>query len=103
MRKTLILSMLFCLALPQNSHAASKSITGDLGQTLTASATMVANNAVITVTGKRFDETVGLYLAICVVPKKVWPLPHVVEALTKLALAKVHSGFPQTHRPMESG
>jgi len=53
MRKTLILSLLFALALPQNSYAASKSITGELGQTLTTSATMVANNAVISVTGKR--------------------------------------------------
>jgi len=70
MRKTLILSLLLALALPQNSYAASKSITGELGQTLTASATMVANNAVITVTGKRFDESVGIYLAICVIPKK---------------------------------
>jgi len=70
MRKVILLSLLFALALPQNSFAASKSITGELGQTLTASATMVANNAVITVTGKRFDESVGLYLAICVVPKK---------------------------------
>ena len=32
MRKTLILSLLFCLALPQNSYAASKSITGVLLQ-----------------------------------------------------------------------
>ena len=70
MRKTLILSLLLGLALPQNSYAASKSITGEQGQTLTASATMVANNAVVTVTGKRFDESVGLYLAICVIPKK---------------------------------
>ena len=70
MRKTLILSLLFSLALPQNSYAASKSTTGEQGQTLTASATMVSNNAVITVTGKRFDESVGIYLAICVVPKK---------------------------------
>jgi len=70
MRKTLILSLLFALALPQNSYAASKSITGELGQTLTTSATMVANNAIITVTGKRFDESIGLYLAICVIPKK---------------------------------
>jgi hypothetical protein len=73
MRKTLILSLLLALALPQNSYAASKSITGELGQTLTASTTSVANNAVITVTGKRFDESVGIYLAICVVPKKGLP------------------------------
>ena len=73
MRKTLILSLLLCLALPQNSYAASKSIIGESGQTLNASATTVANNAVITVTGKRFDETVGIYLAICVIPKKGLP------------------------------
>ena len=73
MRKVLILSLLLSLALPQNSYAASKSITGELGQTLTASATIVADKAVITVTGKRFDESVGIYLAICVVPKKGLP------------------------------
>lgn len=70
MRKTLTLSFLLCLLLPQNSYAASESITGEQGQTLTTSSTMVANNASITVTGKRFDESVGIYLAICVVPKK---------------------------------
>ena len=70
MRKAFIFSLLLCLALPQNSYAASKSITGEFGQTLTASSTSVSDNAVITVTGKRFDESVGLYLAICVVPKK---------------------------------
>lgn len=70
MRKAVIFSLLLCLALPQNSYAASKSITGEFGQTLTASSTSVSDNAVITVTGKRFDESVGLYLAICVVPKK---------------------------------
>ena len=70
MRKALILSLLLCLVVPQNSYAASKSITGSVGQTLTASATSVSNNAVITVTGRRFDESVGIYLAICVIPKK---------------------------------
>lgn len=70
MRKAILLSLLLALALPQNSSAASKSTTGALGQTLTTSATSVSNNAVITVTGKRFDESVGIYLAICVLPKK---------------------------------
>jgi hypothetical protein len=69
-RKTLILSLFLTLALPQNSYAASKSITGSVGQTLTASATSVSNNSFITVTGRRFDESVGIYLAICVIPKK---------------------------------
>jgi len=70
MRKTLILSLFLTLALPQNSYAASKSITGSVGQTLSASATSVSNNSFITVTGRRFDESVGIYLAICVIPKK---------------------------------
>lgn len=73
MRKTLILSLLLGLTLPQNSYASSRSITGEFGQSLTASATTVSNNAVITVTGKRFDESVGIYLAICVIPKKGLP------------------------------
>ena len=73
MRKVLILSLLLTLALPQNSFAASKSITGEFGQTLTSSATTVSSNAVITVSGKRFDESVGIYLAICVIPKKGLP------------------------------
>ena len=70
MRKALTFTLLLGLALPQNSYAASKSITGSVGQILTASATSVSNNSVITVTGKRFDESVGIYLAICVIPKK---------------------------------
>ena len=70
MRKAIILSLILAIALPQYSYAASKTITGSLGQTLTASATSVPSNSVITVTGKRFDETVGIYLALCVVPKK---------------------------------
>jgi len=70
MRKAILLSLLLGLALPQNAHAARKSTTGEFGQTLTASATKVSNNSVITVTGKRFDESVGIYLAICVLPKK---------------------------------
>ena len=70
MRKVLVLSLLFCLALPPESYAASKTITGSAGQNLSVSATSVSNNSIITVTGKRFDESVGLYLAICVVPQK---------------------------------
>ena len=70
MRKTLILGLVILLALPQNSYAAGKTVTGAIGQTLAASATSVSNNSLISITGKRFDETVGIYLAICVLPKK---------------------------------
>lgn len=70
MRKAIILSLILALLLPQNSFAASKSKTGLFGQTISTSATLVSSNSVLTVTGKRFDESVGIYLAICVVPKK---------------------------------
>lgn len=51
------------------SLAATKEVTGLNGQTLTASATSVKSGAVITVKGKYFDETVGIYLGFCVIPK----------------------------------
>lgn len=52
------------------SHAASKAIKGPSGQTLYASITSVKSGATVTVTGSHFDETVGIYLGFCVVPKK---------------------------------
>jgi hypothetical protein len=69
MRKLVITALLISFLAPQNSFAAGKTVTGAFGQTLTASTTSVSNNSVINVTGKRFDESVGIYLAVCVVPK----------------------------------
>jgi hypothetical protein len=45
-------------------------IKGAQGQLLTVSATTAKSGSMITVSGNRFDETVGIYLAFCVVPKK---------------------------------
>jgi hypothetical protein len=45
-------------------------LKGAQGQLLTVSATTAKNGSMITVSGNRFDETVGIYLAFCVVPKK---------------------------------
>ena len=70
MRRWLLVALLFSFLLPTASYAASKSVTGQLGQSLTISNNLVSNNSLITVTGKYFDETVGIYLAVCVVPKK---------------------------------
>lgn len=53
--------------------AAAVSITGDSGQILSVSSTTAKSGSLITVTGARFDETVGIYLAFCVVPKKGEP------------------------------
>lgn len=45
-------------------------VQGAQGQVLTVSATTAKSGSMITVSGNRFDETVGIYLAFCVVPKK---------------------------------
>ena len=45
-------------------------IKGAQGQVLTATATTAKSGSVITVSGRYFDETVGIYLGFCVVPKK---------------------------------
>ncbi|MCX6430534.1 MAG: hypothetical protein NTX12_06175 [Actinobacteria bacterium] len=50
--------------------SAPKSITGSHGETLTVATTLAPANGIIKVQGAHFDETVGIYLAFCVLPKK---------------------------------
>ena len=40
------------------------------GEVLTASVTTVKSGTIVAVTGNHFDETVGIYLGFCVIPKK---------------------------------
>ena len=54
-----------------SAHAAS--VKGLQGQLLTVSKTTAKNGAILSVSGQYFDETVGIYLAFCVVPKKGQP------------------------------
>ena len=56
------------IALPASAHATTTS-QGSNGATITIAQRVVANNSKVAVTGKNFDETVGIYLAFCVVPK----------------------------------
>jgi hypothetical protein len=56
-------------ALPVPAMAAT-SVIGASGQKLTASSTKVKNGEEIRVSGSNFDETVGIYLAYCLMPKK---------------------------------
>ena len=51
-------------------NAAPKVVKGSGGQSMSASITTVKSGAMVTVIGKHFDETVGIYLGFCVVPKK---------------------------------
>lgn len=51
------------------SPASAASINGPQGQVLSASKTAVKSGSIITVKGDYFDETVGIYLGFCVMPK----------------------------------
>ena len=68
MKKLLALVVAIALLAMPTAHAIS--VKGSQGQQLTVSATTAKNGSMITVSGNRFDETVGIYLAFCVVPKK---------------------------------
>ena len=50
--------------------SSSASIKGSQGQVLSVSKTTVKNGATVVVKGNYFDETVGIYLAFCVIPPK---------------------------------
>ena len=69
MKKLLfILIALLPVAISPAAYAAE--VKGAQGQILKVSATTAKSGSMITVSGSRFDETVGIYLAFCVVPKK---------------------------------
>ena len=73
MRKLVISAIAIALSLTSfaPAGAATKSVKGNAGQVLSASTGAIkSGNAVtVTVTGNHFDETVGIYLAFCVLPK----------------------------------
>ena len=68
MKKLLALILVFSISSMPFSSAAS--IKGSQGQVLSVSKTTVKNGSVVTVNGNFFDETVGIYLAFCVIPAK---------------------------------
>ena len=57
------------LSFPLHAYAAT-SISGPQGQTLTVATAQFKSDSKVTVVGKGFDETIGIYLAYCVLPKK---------------------------------
>ncbi len=65
-----LLALVVAIALLAMPAAQAVSVKGSQGQLLTVSATTTKSGSMITVRGNRFDETVGIYLAFCVVPKK---------------------------------
>lgn len=69
MRRSLVIAIsLFALS-PFPAHA-STSASIPNGSTITIEKKSFTKATLVTVTGKGFDETVGIYLAFCVIPKK---------------------------------
>ena len=65
-----IVALVVALTISSMPFSAAASIKGSQGQTLTVSKTTVKSGSVVTVKGDYFDETVGIYLAFCVMPAK---------------------------------
>lgn len=70
MRRVLLFIFSTTLVLPIVPAQAAVSVKGDYGQVLTIKNQRVVPGSTIKVTGRGFDETVGIYLAICVIPAK---------------------------------
>jgi hypothetical protein len=64
------LALVTALAISSMPMASAASIKGSQGQVLSVSKTSVKSGTVVTVKGNYFDETVGIYLAFCVIPAK---------------------------------
>ena len=66
MKRVVAIAALMALLLPQSGHAVTRQ--GPQGQTISVKSTTVKDGSIVTVSGNHFDETVGIYLAFCVIP-----------------------------------
>jgi hypothetical protein len=73
MRKTtvIVIAAAFLLGnLVPAQASKTKRVVGSKGQVLQVDKTLIRNNGVITISGKKFDSNIGIYLAFCKLPKK---------------------------------
>jgi hypothetical protein len=76
LKRSVALSIALALALttlisaPADAKSSKKTVKGPTGQTLTVSATKVRDGQTVTVTGKKYNRKLGIYLAFCVVNAK---------------------------------
>jgi len=70
MKKAIALLTLGITVIPSNPSWAATSAIGSQGQSISVKNTLAKSGTEIRVTGKGFDETIGIYLAYCVKPKK---------------------------------
>jgi hypothetical protein len=66
MKRVVAVAVLMALLLPQSAYAVARK--GPQGQTISVKSTTVKDGSIVTVIGNHFDETVGIYLAFCVIP-----------------------------------
>lgn len=64
-----IITVLLAFTAPTAAHAAVIS-TGSHGASISIAQSKFSKDMKIKVSGRNFDETVGIYLAYCVIPKK---------------------------------
>ncbi|CAN2189689.1 hypothetical protein MCEMRE196_00528 [Candidatus Nanopelagicaceae bacterium] len=69
MFKSVVSAIALSLLLPASAHAAVTS-SGSNGASISIPQSKFTKETKIIVSGRNFDETVGIYLAYCVVPKK---------------------------------
>ena len=69
MRRALALALVVTLAAPTTAHATTSASISN-GSTISIAKNTFTKSALVAVSGKNFDETVGIYLAYCVMPTK---------------------------------
>lgn len=69
MSRLIVLSLIAALIAPAPAHA-TQSASSANGATISIAKTQLSREMKVKVAGKGFDETVGIYLAYCVLPKK---------------------------------
>jgi len=70
MKKSIVIGLLTLLMSISTTSYAATSISGASGQSISVTTSRVSKDGNLTVIGKGFDETIGIYLAYCVLPKK---------------------------------
>jgi hypothetical protein len=70
MKKIISILTLGITIISSNQSWAATTATGSQGQSISVKSAIVKADSQLRVTGKGFDETIGIYLAYCIKPKK---------------------------------
>jgi hypothetical protein len=69
MRVRYLIAALLVTSLAISTAHADTSVTGNSGERISIPTSALSKETLVTVKGSSFDETVGIYLAYCVLPK----------------------------------